>query len=517
MTGPSITTERELRFDVAPAFEPPDLRPVAGQTVRLPEQQIRTTYVDTPDMRLWDHGITLRHRQTLAEGDLPGEEGPGTWTLELPGALLDGEESDPLPPELTWPGVAGTVPPEATRILAGIVRRQSLHDVATLSATRQRLLLRNPEADETWAEIDDDLVTVTAGPEPGRQFRRMELELSAGADAFAVAAEAVLEELRSAGAAPTERPKLAMVLGLPEGQPPGPVGQRAGRGVKHVVAGALSDGLKRLEIHDLGLRLAADGIPSVRDVHQARVATRRLRSVIRSLGPAVDPLWAEHVTDDLRWAGTALGAVRDLDVITRHLEERRRPDNAIALEGLLQLARAQRTLAAQRLAGVLAEPRYLDLLDRLHAGAVTPPLTGTEPRDTAERLLQGIVAGEYRKFAKRARRLDADPDDRSLHRLRIKAKRLRYAAETATPTVGKSARRTARRAKKVQTVLGEVHDAAAMAAWLREQAEQPSITPAAAFVAGQLACEVRNEAHGLGASWRRSVRRMSDKKIARAW
>ena len=61
---------------------------------------------------------------------------------------------------------------------------------------------------------------------------------------------------------------------------------------------------------------------------------------------------------------------------------------------------------------------------------------------------------------KRARHAPAGPArDVALHQARKSARRARYAAEAATPAIGKKARRFARQMKQVQSVLGDHHDA----------------------------------------------------------
>ncbi len=50
-------------------------------------------------------------------------------------------------------------------------------------------------------------------------------------------------------------------------------------------------------------------------VHQARVASRRLRSDLRTFRTALDPAWAEPLREELRWLGTVLGEARDADVL----------------------------------------------------------------------------------------------------------------------------------------------------------------------------------------------------------
>ena len=74
--------------------------------------------------------------------------------------------------------------------------------------------------------------------------------------------------------------------------------------------------------------------------------------------------------------------------------------------------------------------------------------------------------------------------DDGLHDLRIASKRARYAAELAASGEGRRARRIAKRAAALQTILGEHQDA--VVAEERLQSLASDATPAAAFVAGRL-------------------------------
>ena len=104
---------------------------------------------------------------------------------------------------------------------------------------------------------------------------------------------------------------------------------------------AVFDGLEQLLDHDWRLRLAAPDV-TPEDVHKARVAARRLRSNLRTLGSVLDPVWTGHVRDDLKWIGSALGDIRDVDVLTGllaaapgDLQARLSRDRAAAVERLM--------------------------------------------------------------------------------------------------------------------------------------------------------------------------------------
>ena len=303
----------------------PDLRGLVKRTERLPFQQLQTVYFDTPDGRLWDQGITLRHRMT--QDDMAGR-----WTLKLPAAV---EGSTLNRTEVSWSGPREEIPQSARTIVQGLVRRQSLQPLVELDSTRQRLLLRDA-AEHTLAEIDDDTVTVKGGPRDGLRFRQVELEVH---DADAKIVHKVTAQLKGAGLSPESTPKLVRALGLPISPA---TGRQLGRNssLGDVVRAVLIQGLTRLLDHDWRLR-AAGNAATPEDVHQARVATRRLRSDLRTFDGVLDPIWVSHVRSDLKWLGSALGDVRDTDVLAGQIEGA--PD-----EIELQLF-DQRTKASERL------------------------------------------------------------------------------------------------------------------------------------------------------------------------
>jgi len=475
--------EREVKFGAPLGVGLPDLRDVVSRTERLPGQQLQTAYFDTPDGRLWDQGITLRHRAT--QGDRTGK-----WTLKLPAAA---EGSTLNRTEVSWAGSREEIPQNARTIVQGLVRRQPLQQLVELESSRQRLLLHDA-ADHTLAEIDDDTVTVKGGPRDGLRFRQVELELH---DADAKFVHKVTARLKGVGLSPESTPKVMRALGLPVSPTTGrQIGPNSSLG--DVVGTVLIQGLTRLLNHDWRLRAAVnDAAPE--DIHQARVATRRLRSDLRTFDVVLDPIWVSHIRSDLKWLGSALGEVRDTDVLAGQIEGA--PDEiGLRLSG-------QRARASERISAVLATDRYLLLLDHLHAATNSPPFLPGEddihPEDKASKLLPLLVGARWRALRRQVRKSGHDPSDERLHRIRIKSKQLRYAAEAATPVMGNAARRTAKAAEDLQTLLGEHHDAVTAESWLHARAED-ALSPASAFEAGRLAAEQQRLQRKLRNRWRRS-------------
>jgi CHAD domain-containing protein len=516
MTPLASSLEQEAKFETEVGAGLPDLRAVVGGVVRLPGQSLRTAYFDTADFRLWRRRLTLRHR-------LGEESETGTWTLKLPegqkGAVLNRTE-------LTWPGPRETVPDEITRVLKGVVRRSTLVQIAELASERVRFGLYDAKG-RMLGEVDDDTVTVVGGRRDGLRFREVEVEFD-GAPPRVV--EGVLRKFRKAGARAGQEPKLARAVELPtrsQGRP-GTLGPKALLG--DVVQAGLADALDRILDHDYRLRVDPSDLQP-EGVHQARVATRRLRSDLKTFGSVLDPVWLAHTRAELKWLGERLGRVRDSDVLAGHLE--RHLDAAVvgASELVAGLTK-QRRLAARELAEALDSDRYLTLLDRLDAGSQLPPFypaaAGQEPSrsrhrhrsrhphpdDPARAAVPALVGSRWRGLRKKVHQAGRHPSDTELHRIRIGAKQLRYAAEASTPVIGRSAARTARRAERLQTVLGEHHDAVTAEAWLREQAAHG--TRAASFAAGLLVAGQIRRQEQLRRRWR-STWRSLDQSKARAW
>jgi CHAD domain-containing protein len=500
--------ERELKLRADLDFELPDLSEVVARSLRLPERQLHTAYFDTSDLRLWARDVTFRHRL---------EDGIGTWTLKLPGATA-GQILERT--ELSWLGRRESFPPEALDLLRGVVRRSPLLQVAELTTTRRRLAFHDATG-AAWGELDDDTVTVTGGPHGGLRFRQLEVELEPGDH---LAAKRVVKQLRRAGAQLGDGPKLAKALDIPRlaltRPQPRALGPRSA--LRDVVQASVAAGLERLLDHDLALR-AGGQAPRPEDIHQARVAARRLRSDLKTLAPVLDAVWVRHARAELQWLGGLLGQVRDVDVLTEHLAARggEAPIDVAGRTGLRSRLEDQRRDASRELADALSSDRYCNLVDRLHAASLRPPLVGlvsasgvgspaaSQPAGVA---LPDLVGIPWDKLRRQVRKAGRHPDAHQLHRIRIRAKQVRYASEAASPVVGRAAQRTARAAEDLQAVLGEHHDSVEAEVWLRRAAGSGECLPAETFVAGRLTAEQHRRQDRLARKWQPEWDKLAAKK-----
>jgi CHAD domain-containing protein len=489
--------EREVKLAVTPGFRLPDLDDVAAavETTPVDERRLETVYYDTPDLRLarWDCNLRLR-------------QGEG-WTLKLP-TTIQGPALTRR--ELEFPGSAGRPPEAAVALVIAYVRRSTLVPVASLSTLRRRVQLKNREG-AVLAEVVDDDVSVIQGLRVQHRFREVEVELRDPSGERLL--DPILARLRGAGAGNEDQAsKLVRALGArataaPEVDPiPVFPTSTAGELVRHVIAVSVASLMR----HDPGVRLGDDP----EDVHRARVATRRLRSQLRTFRSMLDLEWANALREDLRWLGAGLGSVRDRQVMSQRLRGRTTAlieDDAPVVAALADELQAESEEARGRLVLDMRSDRYIDLIDRLVEASRAPALTAAahEPAATA---VPALAGRDWKRLRKGVSQLPESPADADLHQIRILAKRVRYAGEAAAPVVGKIATQFADAAAALQDVLGDHQDSVTAQRWLRAAGQQGQ----RGFVAGELcALELEAAAHDR-AQWP-SIWKKVDRKRLRRW
>jgi len=441
--------ETEAKYDAPAGAALPrlgDLSQVAD-TSRSAGERLEAEYYDTDDLRLIRAGITLRRRRG---GDDAG------WHLKLPlGADTRREIQLPLG------RAARRVPSELAELVRVHTRSEPLRPVARMTTNRQRLILLGP-AGESLAELAaDDVSAQTLGGTPSvSSWHEVEVELTGGGRKLFKAADNLLRRdgLRPAG----RSAKLERVLAgqLPGPDRPAPLTSSSPAG--QVVLAYLRAQVERLKSLD---PMVCRDEPDA--VHQMRVATRRLRSTLRSFGNVILRDRTQRLAAELKWLGTVLGEARDSEVRAGHLQAGLRETPGELVIGPVQ-ARVQGHFASVRadartaLLGALDSRRYFSLLDELDQLMSEPPLTPQAARPAAD-VLPAAARRPYRQARRRMRRARrASPGQRTdaaLHEARKAAKRARYASEAMAPAIGKQASRFAKQMKKVQSVLGDHQDA----------------------------------------------------------
>jgi CHAD domain-containing protein len=484
------TVERELehRFDAPEEIGIPYL---PGTSVTdAGKVRLTATYWDTIHRRLLRWGHTLRHRRAS-----DGSE--DRWTLEL--AIPSKRKKDSLVRAEVHASGSGLFPPAALRALSrAVVRRGLLRPIAVVLTERRRLEVAD-EGSTDRIEVDDDHVSSVVGLRRGPASHQIEVE-TASPDADRLVDE-MSDALIEAGATPTDRAKIADVLGndAPEPEivlpPSGPK-----MSIRDLVRTAIGSGAIRLVANDPAARLGAD--PEA--IHQARVATRRLRSDLKTLEPLLDPASATWMRDELAWAGDLLGSVRDTDVLIDWIEElgSTRGLEPTAVSAIVKELEDDRRRYHAELVDGLGSRRYVGLVDVLiNAGAAPPLADEVDAERRARRPLRKLVRKTWRRVGRAVARLDEDPSDGDLHEIRKRAKRARYAAELAAGALHEEAGPLAKRLADVQDVLGELQDAVVAEERLTMLVRRGRLPGEAEFVAGKLACLADDARSGARDRW----------------
>jgi CHAD domain-containing protein len=323
----------------------------------------------------------------------------------------------------------------------------------------------------------------------------------------------LVARLRGAGAgAPDPTPKHIRALGPRAMEPPevAPLVVEAESPAREVVRSVIAQSVAALLYHDPLVRTSGD--PEA--VHQARVATRKLRSHLRTFGPLLDAEWTDPLRTELGWVALSLGAVRDQEVLLERLRERAKslPANDLrSALGVLHLLEVDIAGLRKKLLADLDSTRYVDLLERLVAAAHAPAAL-PEADQPAGEVLPMLATDPWRRLRSAVKHLTDPPADADLHRIRILAKRARYAAEAVAAVVGAGAVTFARNAAKLQTILGEHQDSVTAQAWLRGT----RIGGRRAFVAGELIAMEHIAAEDARKKWPK-VWKSLDRRSLREW
>ena len=225
--------------------------------------------------------------------------------------------------------------------------------------------------------------------------------------------------------------------------------------------------LNRMLEHEAGTRKGDDP----EDLHDMRVATRRMRAALRVFGPYLDAHTMRPVERGLRRTGRVLGAVRDLDVFyektMRYLDslpEEHRDD----LDPLLRVWHERREHARREMLEYLDSGRYARFVETFTAllddpGRASLPYISDEGEARPHRVSHVLPAVLYDRVAGVWAYDDVitghDTPLVRFHRLRIAGKAMRYTFEFFEEVLGPDAKPLIATTKDMQDHLGDLQDA----------------------------------------------------------
>jgi CHAD domain-containing protein len=521
MTG---KPEIERKYDINDGFRVPDLTGVSGvaQVGAPDEHRLDASYFDTPGLDLIRNKITLRRRTGGTDAG---------WHLKQPAGTADRTETQaPL-------GDDDQPPAEILDLIRGLVQGQPLRLAARIRTRRLEQPILGADGTVLALLADDTVISEAPGDRfVVQRWRELEVELVDGQRSVL---DAIEDVLRTAGARPADsQSKLARALDhrlspddgagppAPE-QPPGQAPEPARR--ETPLTTYLWAQHDAIVANVAGVRDA-----DVEAVHDMRVATRRVRSTLRTFAPVLDAALTDGLDEELKWLAAELGQVRDGDVLADRLAvavSQLPPELVVGpvAESIRQRLTAHTASARDNLVAGLDSDRYAALISSLAALAERGEVSGTDPA-RLRRLARKAVRRADRRLAAADQVPTADevPEtadqptdapatrDERLHDARKAYKRARYAVEVVALDGGEPAGRLVRRLRALQEVLGTHQDATTAANRLLALAAQAHLDGENAFTYGVL------HAHQLQAG-RRSLddlpeaRRRASRPAVRDW
>jgi CHAD domain-containing protein len=473
--------------------------------------RVEDRYVDSADWALARAGFAARLRKTSrgTEISLKAQNSSG-GRLQRRDEIEGPADTDLIPGD--WPAS------QARTIMLELCGDETLVELLTI---RQLRRIRNLQAGATRAELSVDEVEVVGGGRVLDSFEELEVELKRGDEApltklvevfdrdhalrpvsrskLARAVKAIRASMPSmppelqqrwldappellsgkmkgraadagdvepADAAATEPPSSP-----PEAPPAIEVGPKPGpRTIGVVAEDSLPEAARKvLQFHfskmqrrEAGTRTGTDA----EDLHDMRVATRRMRAAWRVFDGAFRASKTKKLRRHLERLADRLGAVRDLDVLIEGLEaygialdEDERP----GLDPVFSVWRRQRAAARTQLIGELDSDRYatfvkeMDAFLEAGANAAAAIATPTAPHRVRDRAASQLWAAYEAVRAYEPVFTWADVE--TLHELRIAVKWLRYTLEFFGETLGPDFARLLARVVALQDYLGSLHDA----------------------------------------------------------
>jgi CHAD domain-containing protein len=214
-----------------------------------------------------------------------------------------------------------------------------------------------------------------------------------------------------------------------------------------------------LLLHEAGTRLGED----IEELHDMRVATRRLRAAFEVFAPAFRPRAVRPLLRDLRAARQALGPVRDLDVFLENADAYQ-AENTADLSLLVQTWQAQRETARAKMLAYLDSPDFQTFKTDFETFLGTPGKAARrfDPADPHPQITwQAAPVLLYQRYSDvlACESLIPEASPEQLHDLRVRFKKFRYAVEFLRAVLGKPAAAVITDLKLMQDHLGQLNDA----------------------------------------------------------
>jgi triphosphatase len=457
MTAPR---EIELKFEI-PAEGLRQLeqsRLLRGKRLPRKGAELVSVYFDTGGLKLREKGVSLRvrhmdgrHVQTLKRNE-PGNGAAlsrDEWETEIDGKTLDLEAA------------RGTA-------FEPLLTKKICRALKPIFETRVRRTVYPVKYDNNDIELSIDEGRIKAGGRSSSLYE-VELELKHGDSPalFRLAHQLVKDVPATLGI----KSKADRGYELLSGEASRPAKAFSVKLTPKQSAQAAFQSVARACLRQLCANTAPLRTGDAEGLHQARVSIRRLRAAMSLFSALLQDKQSDGIKRELKWLIGKFGAAREADVFmervvkpvaeadhkTRGVSELR--DDVMEVRNA-ELARARSVIDSARFRTLALDvASWIETGDWMHANDARkdPSRKGTIVETAAEQLNR-----RWKKLVKLGRRLDT-LNSRQRHKLRIAAKKLRYASEFFADTFpGKKAARRRKRftagLKELQACLGDLND-----------------------------------------------------------
>jgi triphosphatase len=485
-------------------FDALDLRPVERWLAALPTmswgldgpdsvvaaaqapRRMTDSYLDTGDWRMARAGFVVRTRRRGRQDEITLKSTQSAVDAGLRQRLDVTEE---LPEAgLTALGADGPV----GRRVHAVAGRQPVRSVLQVRTRRRPFALRIDGVDAGEIALDDTEIVVGNGQRP-MLLRRVEVDvLPRWTDTLRplVAHLGLACGLRPATLSKFDAGLLARGVVIPGPPDLGSTDIGPDASLGDLAFAVMRRQLAVLRTKEPGTRLGEDP----EELHEMRVATRRLRAAL-DVFVEVLPVRARGFRGELGWMADVLGHVRDLDVQLEAQAAMAEPGQEHLWADLTALLEREREAARTALLASLDSVRWERLLSAMASMVRQGPFRRSAATRVAARVaVPDLIGLRHDAVVKAARRAKRSGEAADFHRLRIRAKRLRYSLEFSAEIYGGRTARYTKQLAKLQNQLGLLQDAEVAANRLADLAVgEASLSAATIFVMGGVAEQHRRE------------------------
>ena len=416
-------------------------------------------YMDTTDWALLKNKLSLRYRLS---------NNTAIYTMKSVEAIEDGiakrMETEIVLKKPVHPPTDIPIKVLRKQVNEVIYPRKIMEQIL-IRTNRRRYLVKSPEGAKFELSFDTSSFSADALFKPKRasQLHQLEAEIMEGSEEALESMATLLSNTFHYPKATKTKLEIAIEQLKVE-----PLIKKVPENLRVTLDDRLDASLKKiLAVEFRWFQAQLPGTISDRDpefVHQARVATRRMRSVLILFHNALPEATAIYFEDRLKWLGSLFGEVRDLDVFIINLTGYKKmiesfpKDKRKALESLVI---KQRRIPLKALGEALKSRRFKNFENRM-TKFLAEPCINCQDLPTAMKPIREVappaITQKFESVIEQSKKTLANPKLNEFHALRIQMKRLRYTFEFLAPPYGGTFDDVINRTVEIQDCLGELQD-----------------------------------------------------------